>query len=313
MNTIKTTLAVLLCFAWGHANADDPLPSRIEKISSQGAAIAMRIFDPPKDKNKVRSAILLFHGGGWTEGDASWMDSYAAQYAELGMVALSVDYRLSNQTTVTPFDAVADARNSVRWVRSHAAELGIDPNRIVALGTSAGAHLAAATAILDEPWGHDSSAIPNALILRSPAVSVANSAWFQKLSGGASQARSLSPDLHVRPGAPPTIILQGEEDSVTPAKKSKEFCARMRASNNVCVLKLYEGVGHLFTHNLKQQEIPDYPAIDREISKKNRPMMPALPSSELSDSSSSSFKGKRLSAGGPLHLDRIASISARWP
>lgn len=41
----------------------------------------------------------------------------------------------------------------------------------------------------------------------------------------------------------------------------------MRASNNVCVLKLYKGVGHLFTHNLEEQEIPDYSSIDREISK----------------------------------------------
>jgi len=195
------------------------------------------------------------------------MDSYAARYAELGMVALSVDYRLSNETTVTPFDAVVDARNSVRWVRSHAAQLRVDPNRIVALGTSAGAHLAAAAAILDEPWGGDSSAIPNALILLSPAISVADSARFRKLSGGASQAASLSPDLHIRPGVPPTIILQGEEDSVTPVKGSKTFCAHMRARNNVCILKLYKGVGHLFTHNLKEQEIPDYSAIHREISK----------------------------------------------
>lgn len=267
MKRVKLALAVLLYLGCAHANADDPVPSRVEKVGNPDGVVSVRIFEPHNDKNKTRSAILLFHGGGWTDGDASWMDSYAAQYAELGMVALSVDYRLSNETTITPFDAVADARNSVRWVRSHAAQLRIDPNKIVALGTSAGAHLAAAAAILNEPWGSDRSAIPDALILRSPAVSVADSEWFRKLSGGASQAASLSPDLHIRPGAPPTIILQGEEDSVTPAKGSKEFCARMRASNNVCVLKLYKGVGHLFTHNLKEQEIPDYSAIDREISK----------------------------------------------
>lgn len=267
MKAIKIVLAVLLYFACTHSSADDLIPSRIEKIGSLDAAMTVRIFEPPNDKGRIRSAILLFHGGGWTKGDASWMDSYAAQYAALGMVAISVDYRLSNETTVTPFDAVADARNSVRWVRSHAAQLRIDPNRIVALGTSAGAHLAAATAILNEPWGGDSSAIPNALILLSPAISVADSERFRKLSGGRSQAASLSPDLHIRPGAPPTIILQGEEDSVTPVEGSKAFCARMRASNNVCVLKLYKGVGHLFTHNLEEQEIPDYSSIDREISK----------------------------------------------
>jgi len=59
------------------------------------------------------------------------------------------------------------------------------PGKIAALGTSAGAHLAAAAAIFDEPWGSDVSASPDVLILRSPAISVADSSWFKKISGGA--------------------------------------------------------------------------------------------------------------------------------
>ncbi|MDQ3617116.1 MAG: alpha/beta hydrolase [Pseudomonadota bacterium] len=209
---------------------------------------------------------MLFHDGGWNEGEASWMDAVAALHADLGMVAISVDYRLSRDG-VTPFDAVSDARNAIRWVRREAARLGVDPNKVVALGTSAGAHLAASTAIFNEPWGNNNSSVPNALILRSPALSVENSSWFQKLAGGVSQAAALSPTLHIRSGLPPMLLLQGEMDNVTLAADARWFCQRMEQKGNSCELKMYPEVGHLFTRNLTSQEIPDYAAIDRTVAK----------------------------------------------
>jgi len=258
-------LALLLVFS-SSVGAQDPGSPALEEFTSLGAKIGVRVFSPSHNSGKPRSAIVLFHGGGWNEGDASWMDAIAKQYADLGMVAVSVDYRLSRDG-ITPFDAVADARNAIRWVRQEAARLGVDPNKVAALGTSAGAHLAASAAIFDEPWGSDSSSVPNALVLRSPAVSVATSTWFQKLSGGVSQAAALSPVLHIRAGLPPMILLQGEEDNVTPASGARQFCQRMQERGNTCKLKVYPGVGHLFTRNLASQEIPDYDAIDGDVSK----------------------------------------------
>ncbi|WP_454832502.1 alpha/beta hydrolase [Pseudoxanthomonas wuyuanensis] len=238
----------------------------LEGFTSLGTRIDVRVFSPSHNNGKRRSAIVLFHGGGWNEGEAGWMDGIAEQFSGLGMVAVSVDYRLSRDG-VTPFDAVADARNAIRWVRQEADRLGIDPDKVVALGTSAGAHLASSTAIFDEPWGSAASSVPNALVLRSPAVSVATSSWFRKLTGGAAQAAALSPDLHVRSGLPPMLLLQGEEDNVTPAAGAQRFCERMRERGNICRLNLYPEVGHLFTRNLASQEIPDYSAIDRAVSK----------------------------------------------
>jgi len=266
MSTFRAmNLALLLMFS-SSAGAQDSGSPAIEEFTSLGTRIGVRVFTPSHSDDKPRSAIVLFHGGGWNEGDASWMDSIATQYANLGMVAISVDYRLARDGT-TPFDAVADARNAIRWVRQEAARLGVNPNKVAALGTSAGAHLAASAAIFDEPWGSDSSSVPNALVLRSPAISVATSTWFQKLSGGASQAAALSPALHVRAGLPPMILLQGEQDNVTPASDARQFCQRMQERGNTCKLKVYPEVGHLFTRNLASQEIPDYDAIDRSVSK----------------------------------------------
>ena len=266
MSILRTVSLALLLMSSGAAGAQDPASPVIEAFPSHGAEVGVRIFSPPTITGKSRSALVLFHGGGWNVGDASWMDAIATQYAALGMVAISVDYRLSGDG-VTPFDAVADARNAIRWVRRDAARLGIDPDRVAALGTSAGAHLALSAAMFDEPWGSDTSAVPDALVLRSPAISVESSTWFQKLAGGPAQAAALSPTLHVRAGLPPMLLLQGEEDNVTPASNARAFCQRMQARGNTCELKVYPGVGHLFTRNLASQEIPDYEAIDRTVSK----------------------------------------------
>ena len=266
MSTPKAiTLALLLMFSSSVVAQGAGSPA-IEEFTSLGAKVGVRVFSPSHNNDKPRSAIVLFHGGGWNKGDASWMDVIATQYANLGMVAISVDYRLSRDGT-TPFDAVTDARNAIRWVRQESARLGVNPNKVAALGTSAGAHLAASAAIFDEPWGSNSSSVPNALVLSSPAISVATSTRFQKLSGGASQAAALSPILHVREGLPPMILLQGEEDNVTPASEARQFCQRMQERGNTCKLKVYPEVGHLFTRNLASQEVPDYAAIDRSVSK----------------------------------------------
>jgi acetyl esterase/lipase len=195
-----------------------------------------------------RPAIVLFHGGGWTIGEPQWAFDRARHFAERGMVAVAVQYRLCNQETITPFEAMADARAAIRWVRKNADSLGIDPERVAAYGWSAGAHLAASAAIFDEETpGESLSAVPNALVLVSPAVSLASDAWVRRLLGQRGSARDISPDEHVRKGLPPTLILQGSDDTVTPLAGVERFCERWQDAGNACELHVYRGFGHLFT------------------------------------------------------------------
>jgi acetyl esterase/lipase len=196
----------------------------------------------------ARSAILVFHGGGWHNGAAEWAFGRARHFAELGMVAIAIQYRLSDQKEITPLEAIADAKAAVRWTRSNAAELGVVSDRIAAYGWSAGAHLATCAAIFDESvTGGGVSSAPDALLLESPAVSVVHDGWFQRLLGNRASAAELSPDEHVRAGLPPTIIIQGRSDTVTPLAGTQRFCDQMRDAGNRCDLHVYEGVGHLFT------------------------------------------------------------------
>ncbi len=217
--------------------------------ANDSLALKAHVFRPKQaPRNEPLPAIVLFHGGGWTIGEAEWAFGRAQRFAELGMIAVAAQYRLSNQSTITPLEAMADARAVIRWMRSKAAVLGIDPERIAAYGWSAGGHLAACAAIFDDSTSPGAvSAAPNALILISPAIHLENDGWVQRLLGSRASASTISPAAHVHSGLPPTLILQGSEDTVTPLAGARLFCERMRAAGNRCDLQVYRGVGHLFT------------------------------------------------------------------
>ncbi|UCC73969.1 MAG: alpha/beta hydrolase [Gemmatimonadota bacterium] len=223
------------------------------------------VFAPKRERTSTpRSAIVIFHGGGWHVGSPEWAFSRAAHFAELGMVAIAAEYRLSDQKSITPLEAMADARAVIRWARSNAAVLGIDTDRIAAYGWSAGAHLATCAAIFDDSLPNVTvSAAPNALILVSPAVSLEGDRWAQRLLGETASVDEISPDTHVREGLPPTIIVQGRTDTVTPLNGVQRFCDRMRESANRCDLHIYDGVGHLFTPSSEPDD--GLPNPDREV------------------------------------------------
>lgn len=204
----------------------------------------------PHERAKSRSAIVILHGGGWYMGEPSWGYGAARRFARLGMVAISGQYRLSGKKHpgVTPLDAMADARTLIRWVRANREDLGIDPERVAAYGWSAGAHLIASAAIwTDVEDGEDLSCAPDVMILSSPAVSLHHDVWMQQILGDRAEVADLSPDSHVREGMPPTLILQGRTDSVTPLKGTRRFHEAMLAAGNESRLIVYDGVGHLFT------------------------------------------------------------------
>lgn len=210
--------------------------------------LELRLFLPegwtPSDK---RPCFHIIHGGGWAGMDPSRMYPFASDFAKRhGMVGISVQYRLYKPGVATVFDCVKDARSSVRYVRAHAAELGIDPAKIVVSGGSAGGHLAASTALFDEV-NEDSddlavSCRPDALILLFPVIDTSKEGYGQAKIG--ERWRELSPVDHVRSGLPPTLTFHGTGDTVTPFAGAKTFHESMLAAGNRSELDINDGGKH---------------------------------------------------------------------
>ena len=97
----------------------------------------------PNGELKTRPAILFVHGGGWSGGDKKDFRDLAIGATNAGYATFSVGYRLATEKTNKYPAQIDDVQRAVRWIRAHAARFGVDPNRIGALGASAGGHLVA--------------------------------------------------------------------------------------------------------------------------------------------------------------------------
>jgi len=205
------------------------------------------VFEPAHtDFRHPRPAMLAFHGGGWSTGSAEWSFGMARYFASLGMVGISVDYRLSDGQTVTPFDAAEDAKAAVRWVRGQAGVLNVDPKKIAVYGESAGGLLAAATAITsDSPSKEELSSVPNLVALLSPALNIGQSERFKKLAGARADFASISVLQNVRKNMPPMMILTGELDAFVPSASLIDFCQKMKQAHNRCEVEIFLGAGHM--------------------------------------------------------------------
>ena len=209
--------------------------------------LSLHVFQPDGwQASDKRVCYITIHGGGWTGMGPERMYAFADHYAKLGLVSISVQYRLANaKTNTTVFDCVKDVRSAVRYVRAHAAELGIDPGKIIASGGSAGGHLAASTAMFDVNEDGDDlniSPTPNALVLLFPVIDTSAEGYGNARIG--ERWKELSPAHNVRPGLPPTITFHGTADPTTPFKGAQIFHEAMLKAGNHSELVIHEGGDH---------------------------------------------------------------------
>jgi len=112
--------------------------------------LKLHIFEPPeRDAKELSPAIVFFFGGGWVGGTPKQFYHQCEHFSSRGMVAISAEYRVKNKHGTTPFECVADGKSAIRWVRANVGRLGVNPNKIIAGGGSAGGHVAACTGVID--------------------------------------------------------------------------------------------------------------------------------------------------------------------
>lgn len=236
--------------AKGATGTGQPQPTEKQTYKTTGdTKLEIWIFKPRDWKaSDTRGAVVFYHGGGWRNGSPNAFARQAAKLAELGMVAFSVQYRLTSQEGVTIADCVRDAKSAFRWVRSHSAELGIDPAKIAAGGGSAGGHLAAAIATLDDindPTDDvEISTRPACLVLFNPAVKLD----FRPAKGADDDKATLgvSPYHHLKAGHPPTIIFHGESDTTVPIQTARDYTVKVKELGGACVVVGFPDQKHSF-------------------------------------------------------------------
>jgi iduronate 2-sulfatase len=219
----------------------DPDDLPVYKTTPQGD-LRLHVFRPegwsPDDS---RSAILMYHGGGWNKGSPKAHYWHCIYLASRGMVAISAEYRTRDGHGVKAIRCVEDAHDAHAYVRQHATSLGIDPDRIALGGGSAGGHLAACTAVLDP-----GSERPAGLVLFNPVLSTVRKGIDESRLG--ADPESVSPLHHIRPGLPPMLIMNGDADTVTTIDTARAFTRSMIDAGNRCELVVYTGQPHSFFH-----------------------------------------------------------------
>lgn len=222
----------------------------------------------PKDHRAGEKLPLIIwvHGGGWLGGDKSenmWM-----QIVKGGFAAASVNYRFTDEAQ---FPAqIFDVKAAVRWLRAHASEYDIDPNRIGAWGASAGGHLVAllgTSSGIKELEGDEgnpsfSSRVEAVCDYFGPSdlVDVLDQRQRQtgkapveplvdKLLGGTpaerpEKARLASPVTFVTKHAPPFLIVHGDRDPIVPFQQSLELAETLKKHGVECSLIIVRGGLH---------------------------------------------------------------------
>ena len=202
----------------------------------------------PEKVKKRHAAIIFFHGGGWNNGTAEQFLPQSEYLASRGMVAIRASYRLKNVHGTSPKEALEDAKSALRFLRRHAKELHILPNKIAAGGGSAGGHLAAAAFtsinINDPKDAMDVSAKPNSLVLFNPVIDNGPEGY------GYERIKTWFPDISPMHGItkrfPPTVLFLGTKDALIPVSTGEIFRDKIKAAGGQCTLFLYEGAGHGF-------------------------------------------------------------------
>ncbi len=263
MRTVFAALVALLT-TLGFAQAGGRVKETYNIVYTSASGFPQRLdLFQPTFTSRNRPGIVMVHGGGWSGGDKSAYTALARHYANLGYVCTSINYRLT-PAHVWPAQ-IDDTQAAVRWMRKNAFVLGLNPNRIGAVGASAGGHLVLFLGETDTLNDFDpllsgySSRVQAVVDYFGPTDMTVPSEWapgiwtlIQNLVGepyrpGSPAYRAVSPLYYVTPDDAPTVVFHGTADATVPVAQSQRIFAAMQANQVPVSYFQFAGEGHGFT------------------------------------------------------------------
>ena len=225
----------------------------------------------PEGRGEIpRPALVFIHGGGWRNGDkrrAGFLRPTIG-YAAKGYVCVTVNYRMLDEAPITA--CVEDVKNAVRWLRAHAEEYNIDPERIGATGNSAGAHLAVMLGVCppsaglegDGPYQEYSSMVQAVVASATPTSFLSAMSDRQRERSNEQAARAprknelrmeseevrakVSPVTYATADAPPILLVHEMSDRTVGVFHSDKLVSALReaGAKNVSYILLGDDSGH---------------------------------------------------------------------
>lgn len=238
------------CVSIGAFNARTPHDAGVERAGvdlsyGEGPRRTLDVYRPETRPTRA-PVIVFFYGGGWSsgaKGDYTFAgDAFAAQ----GFVTFVPDYRIYPEVRFPDF--VEDAASALRWVQANAARYGGDPNRIVLVGHSAGAHIAMLAALdprYAEQANFDRSAIRGVVGIAGPyGFDNFNMPLLRNVFGSAEEPMSTMPVHFVGRDAPPILVLHGDRDRRVPVMSTQRMFNVANSAGQQAEIKIYPGIDH---------------------------------------------------------------------
>jgi acetyl esterase/lipase len=197
----------------------------------------------PRTAAPAKPALVYAHGGAWETGTRKDSAPWFAWMASQGVAVFSIDYRLTPPPRWQ--DAVGDVKCALGWVRARSGAYGVSASNVSVAGDSAGGHLA----LLAAYTAGDKRFPPACDVPDAPVRSAMN--WFGPTDmtrlvaetgmpteirrvvdayRGDQPTEVVSPMAHVRPGLPPTLVVQGDRDHLIPPTQGADLAAKLQAA-----------------------------------------------------------------------------------
>ena len=227
----------------------------------------------PREGEGPFPLLVFIHGGGWQMGNKASHDGAVVNWSKKGYVAATVAYRFAPKH---PFPAqVEDVKCAIRFLRSKAKELKIDPERVAAIGYSAGGHLSLMLGLMDPTDGLEGSggnsgvsskvqAVvnyfgPADFTVRNPIENPVGKKLVTDFVGttdlNSPVFKQASPITYINKGDPPVITFHGTADPLVPASQSKTLHAMLKEKGVTEHLELIENAGHGFGGEANQRTV----------------------------------------------------------